>query len=338
MTEWKKIPSKLQSARKKAPYYLEVREGVYRTSYRVRFRGEGIELEEVLDGDFKDWTEALKEADRLIAKARFGEKETPKDLIRTESVISQLLSETDGQDRATIDIKNNIFLKHITPWVNESMAYASTITVASWPAYKKFKRQERATIALENHYKYFAMLARRIWELGIIKNKVRISFDVKKEDFRKKGLVIPDDHFALMVQAATPKNFMKVPRIQPKWRDRIILQRRTGLRPGEARDLEKSRVILRTDFAIIDIPAEDSKTDIPRKFKVRHPDVRTSSRVRWIPRGLWIRDSRVGTGYSIAPSRDCRFRSTRRTTSATPTRRRCSRRLTSTLNFATSST
>ena len=74
-----------------------------------------------------------------------------------------------------------------------------------------------------------------MFQLRIIPHPITLKFDVKREDFTEKGNVIPDDHFALMVKAATPKHFGKVPRVMPKWRDRIILQRRTGMRPGEVR-------------------------------------------------------------------------------------------------------
>lgn len=269
---WKKVP--------RAPYYLEIWAGPYRTSYRVNFRGEGINLRKTLEpptppGHFETWKRALVEADRLIAEARFGNKATPKELVRNEDIIQQLLSESEtNDDLATRQIKRNIFLKHLLPWLNEHFPYAATLTVATWPAYKKFKREERATIALENHYKYFAMLAKRVWELGLIPTKLSVRFNVKKEDFRATGLVIPNDHFALMLAAATPKHFMKLPKAMlPKWRDRMVLQRRTGVRPGEGRELEKSRVTRGVGYAVIDIPAEKSKTHIGRKFKVRDPDV-----------------------------------------------------------------
>lgn len=269
MSELEQVP--------RAPHYLKIRKGVYKTSYWIVYRGDGLDLREALEGDFSSWKDALREADRKIAEARFGNKATPKELIRNEEIIDQLLAETGGQDKATQAIKKNIFLKHLKPWFNENAPYASMLNVATWPAYKTFKRSERATIALENHYKYFSMLARRVWQLGIVQAKIEIKFNVKKEDFRKQGMVISDEHLAMILAAATPKHFGKLERVQPKWRDRIVLQRRTGLRPGEARDLEKSRVTFGTDglgrYAVIDIPPEKAKTHIGRKFKVRHPDV-----------------------------------------------------------------
>lgn len=264
---------------KRAPYYLEIRDGKRKTSYRVNYRGEGLDLRQVLRGEFKSWKGALAEADRLIGVAKYGPAAqagaNPLELVRCEEIGAQLIAESAGQDESTIDGKTRIIEKHLLPWLNEHYPYASSLTVDTWPQYKLFKRGIDPTVALENHVKYFRMIARRVFERGILKQKIRVTFNVKKEEFREKGHVIPAEHLDAMLKACE-----KVIDDAGKctfagnavWRDRVILQRDTGMRPGEVRRLAKSRVrFAERDgrrYAVIHLLEEDTKTHREREFEV----------------------------------------------------------------------
>lgn len=281
MGDWKKIPDK------KCPYYLQIREGKFRTSYRVFYRAHGLNLREVLEGDFSGWKEALGAADKIIYKARFGERAEERAQIRNEEIAKQLIAESAGQDQATIEGKTNIFENHLIPWLNEHYPYANSLTVETWPRYKLFKRQGNASMSLQAHVKYFRMLANRVFELGLVKPKIKIRFNVKKEEFREPGRVIPDDELARIIEVANFRKSLTAdgkpshgqgPRV---WYCRIITQRDTGMRPGEVRELRKGPVTLpngrvlpaNVEFVdgalIVRLFEEDTKTHRYREFLVR---------------------------------------------------------------------
>jgi integrase len=269
---WQKV------ADKRAPFYLEVRHGKYRTSYRVNYRGHGLDLRQVLEGDFENWKSALKEADIAIAKARFGHREGEKQLIRCEEIAEQLIAESHGQDESTVDGKKRIFRKHLVPWLNEHYPYAVDLTVETWPKYKLFKRQEEPTIALENHVKYMRMLCKRAFELGLVKPKITIKFNVEKEEFREEGLKISDEDLAKMLAAASFRKSTNADGSPSHgqglrvWYCRIVIQRDTGMRPGEVRKLRKSPITTargKTLPANVELLFDEKNPTVPTAVKVR---------------------------------------------------------------------
>jgi integrase len=256
MTNWKKIPEELQSVKKRAPYYLEVREGKYRTSYRVFYRGDGLDLRDVLKGEFKTWTDALKEADRVIAKAKYGEKPKPVALVRCETLCDEIVRLKESKAAGTYQQTEIFFRVHIKPYLNVHCPYASELNHAVWLDYKNRLRLKNPNVTLFNHWKFFTMLFRYAFQKGILKHPVKLEYDEQKEDFREKGMIIPDDAIRKMI-AAGNRN----------WRDRVIIGRLTGQRPGLIRTLKKDRVNFKT--GVLSVRKEDSKNR--RAYEVTLP-------------------------------------------------------------------
>lgn len=242
---------------KRAAPHLEVRKGKRKTSYRVNYRQGGVVLRDVLEAT--SLPAAKKEAERKIGAARFGPKIEAVAITRCSDLGEKLLAESATQDQATQAIKENIFGKHLIPWLDAHCPLASDLTVETWPQYKLYKRGINPTIALENHSKYFRMLVNRAHELGILKQRIRVRFSVKKEDFRKPGQVITAEHEAKILAECN--------RV---WRNRSIIQRDTGMRPGEVRKLRKDRVRWNSDGSVtVMLLEEDTKTHRYREFIVR---------------------------------------------------------------------
>lgn len=242
--------------------HLEMRKGNRKTSYRVNFRQGNVKLRQVIRG--ASLAEIRKEAQRMIYEAQFGPKKTPANFLRNEEIARQLVLESGSQKLKTQEIKALILEKHLTPWLNECYPYAQDLTVETWPKYKAYKRAINPTIALENHVKYFRMLRKRAFELGALRILFPVKFDLKKEEFRAEGQVIPKEHEAALLAAANTV-----------WRDRSILQRDTGMRPGEVRLLKKERVRFEVRgtkrIAVVELVADEVKTHRDRSFEV-HSD------------------------------------------------------------------
>lgn len=241
---------------------LEVYEGRRRTSYRINLRVRGKRVRKLLTperGEFKSLQQVKKVAEKIIADLRFGPKTPPPALVRCEEIAEQLLRESLEQDTATQESKRNTFRRHLIPWLNENCPYAGELSVETWKNYKIYKRSIKPTIALENHYKYFQMLANRAFEKRILPAKIRIPFSVKRDDFREEGRVISPEDEAKILAAAN--------RV---WRSRSIIQRDTGMRPGEVRNLRKERVTFNSDgTATVRLLEGDTKTHRRREFVVK---------------------------------------------------------------------
>jgi integrase len=260
MSEWKKIP--------KAPYYLEIWEGKFKTSYRVNWRGEGKQLRTKLlgehKGEFKTWKDALKEADRLIFEARFGRKRAAKGLTRCEDLCDEIVALKKSKSPATYEQAEIFYRLHIKPYLNERCAFASDLNATVWENYKNALRLKDPTVRLFNHWKYMVMLAKYAHQKGLLPAPLQFEFNEEREDARERGHVIPQDEIERLLDAASQV-----------WRDRITLQLRTGMRPGEVRNLAKSRVrflLLENDTAVISLEKQDTKTRQARQFIVSAPD------------------------------------------------------------------
>jgi integrase len=250
-SQWRKISE-----------HLEMRKGKRKTSYRVNFRQGEISLRQVIDERFCDKLKDAKgEASRLIHEAKYGKPRERQVLVRNSELVEQLLKEATTQDPATLAIKENILGKHLLPWLDEHYPMAANLNAETWPKYKLFKRSINPTIALENHSKYFRMLSNRAFELGLVSQKIRVRFSVKKEDFRESGQVISPDEEGKILEACN--------RV---WRNRSLIQRDTGMRPGEVRRLRKDRVNWNADGTVtIRLLEEDTKTHRYREFVLSSP-------------------------------------------------------------------
>jgi integrase len=265
---WKKITG-VEGKRQPKPF-LEIKEGKYKTSYRVRFNQDGIHLYKKLEGDFSrdDWKGAEKEAERLIYEARFGKKPRDTKEIRTLDLCDEIVGLRKPGGIATFRLTDGVFRNHIKPFLSgvcpfvdleelEACPYPSYLEEAACPygadlnlthflSYKAHFRMHRPKGTFSNHFKFFNMLFIHAFEKGLLERRVKLPFDVKKEDFRKRGLIIPDDDFRNMIASAGRT-----------WRDRMILGRFTGQRPSVIRTLRKNQVDFKT--GVVQVEKEDSK-------------------------------------------------------------------------------
>lgn len=229
------------------------------TSYWVRYRKEGLKLQEKIENLLPNatWTEAKKAGQDLVDEARGAKKlgkEAPS-MVRSEAICDELVRLRKAKAGATYEQIESMMRNHLIPWFNKNCPYASGVNSTHWDQYKSDFRLAHPTGALFNHWKFFGMFAKACFEKGLIKSKLRLDFDEKREDFRKPGQVIPSEHLNLITRKASRT-----------WRCRIRVQRLAGMRPGEVRCLQKDRVDLQT--GIVNLRAEDTKTRMPRSFKL----------------------------------------------------------------------
>lgn len=257
---WYKVAELLEepipaNARVKPSPYLEFRAGARKASFRVNFRQGDISLREVISGEFysiEDWKYAQRLMEQLIAKSKAGIKQEPASQLRCEQIAEQLIAESQDQDASTIDGKQRILRKHLIPWLNDNgYSRAADLSIATWPKYKNYKRSVDPTIALENHVKYFRMLRKRAYELGAIRQCFQVKFELKKEEYREEGMVIPKADLESMITAANYRKSVNKDGSPSHgqgnrvWHDRMIIQSDTGMRPGEVRKLRKTAVTIK---------------------------------------------------------------------------------------------
>jgi integrase len=268
VTTWKKIPPSGKS--KAPPHWLEIREGTKKTSYRIRYRRDGVKIQETLKGEFSKWEDARSAGEKLIGRAVYGEKEKPKSSVTSASVCDEIVNSKKHLDPDTYMSTETTMRVHIKPFLNGDCAYeevnglripcphrtyidagsaiyAADINPPKWVAYKAHFRLHKPSGSLFNHYKHWVTLIKNAYEKGLIKQNFKIPFDEAKEDFRKRGQVIPDADLALILKNSPESN----------WRARIIIGRLTGQRPGVIRCLRKDQVDLTT--GVCRVEKADSK-------------------------------------------------------------------------------
>lgn len=176
-------------------------------------------------------------------------------MVRSEDVCLELVRLRKAKAPATFEQIESMMRVHLIPWLNRNCPYAAGVNSTHWDQYKSDLRLANPDVALFNHWKFFGMFAKACFEKGLVKSKLRLEFDEKREDQRERGQVIPDGELELILEYANRT-----------WRDRIRLQRLTGMRPGEVRRLRRDRVDLQT--GVVSLRAEDTKTRVARSFTV----------------------------------------------------------------------
>lgn len=267
-----------------APGWLEVRRGARKTSYRVNYRKDGINLVKTLKikdprthkikeyGD--DWKKARKDGDDLIAKVRVTGVQQDPNLVRCEELLDEMVEIVKSKADATYKQKEIMARVHLKPWLNSNCAYAKDLNSTTWDLYRAFKRRQNPNVTLKPHAEVFGGLCAYALKKGILKQRVELDYDRERDDFKEDGLVIPNEDLLKMLRAYPPEErkggstSMLVHSFE-SWRDRIILQRATGMRPGEVRLLKKDRVIILGDVAVIRLRKEDTKTRQARPVPVR---------------------------------------------------------------------
>lgn len=253
MTRWKRC--KIRGA----PEWLYESIGVTGSSWWVRDRRAGRRFEKRIEGlsEKATWIDARRAGDFLINESRGpgARRKESASLVRTEELCNDLIHLARAKAPATYEQREIFMRLHLIPWLNENCPIAGELDSTVWDRYKNDKRLENAGVALFNHWKFFVMLFKFAFEQGLLKKRYKLEFDEKREDFRERGKVIPDTHLALMLKHANQL-----------WQDRIRIQRLTGMRPGEVRNLRVDRV----DMAarIINLHAEDTKTRHARPVSI----------------------------------------------------------------------
>lgn len=267
MTHWEKIPD--------APPWLERRIGTRKTSFRVNYRAEGINLVKTVRGRFDTWRKAKSIGEDMIAQARLtGVPENP-NMVRCADLLDEMVEIVRAKADATYKQKEIMSRVHLKPWLNSNCAYAKDLNSTTWDLYRAFKRRQNPTVTLKAHFEVFGGLVAYALRKGILKKGFPLDYDRERDDFAEAGMVIPKADLIAMLKAYPEER----PHIGSyplelyyfeAWRDRIILQRATGMRPGEVRLLRKDRVTIVGDRAIIRLRKEDTKTREARPVPVKH--------------------------------------------------------------------
>lgn len=245
------------------PEWLYTRHLKNSVQFWIRVRTVGLQLNENLSKlPGVDGQRSAIDAGRELLADRQKPKidNIPQAVLRMESVCDDVVGLKRGKAKRTHARNESISRVHIKPYMNLYCAYAKDFNAATFDHYKTFKRAEDPNITLFGHWKFFVGLSTHLYKKGIIRERLKFSFNEETEDFRKPGQVIPNDQLQLILKHSTAI-----------WRDRIYIQRYTGMRPGEVSNLQKDRVDLSTGR--ISLRKGDTKTRKARSFLVRSPIV-----------------------------------------------------------------
>jgi integrase len=228
-----------------------VKNGVYKKTgrrgvrYRVRVTINGTLKSKVYDA--KSDADALKQSKFVIAEL-IGHVEPSN--VTWESLRDELLTQYESKRPATYALFESITRVHLLPFFAEhSPRVLDENPEVLWLKYASQKKGK-----LFNHRKYFMKLCRYAYQKGLLLRQPQLEWgSFKHAQAPAKGQVLSSIHSLL----ECADDF---------WRDRIILGWHTGMRPGEIRSLQKSRV----DFkrGTIKLLPEDTKTKQAREFAV----------------------------------------------------------------------
>lgn len=252
MSSWTKIP--YSGKGKKPPYWLEMREGKSSTSYRFRYRANGCNIQKTIKGNFSKWEDAFKVAEKLIAAARFGERVKPKNFITCAELCDEIVELKKSKARGTYLQAEMFYRVHIKPFLELECPFASDLNASVWMKYRHRYRTKNPGKPLFGHCKFFSQLVRMASLKGLI-TIFKVDYNEAKDDNKQLGQIIPDKHIQAFIENANSV-----------WRDRVIVQRLTGQRPGVIRQLKKEYVDL--DTGIVTIPKEASKNRKTYQFKL----------------------------------------------------------------------
>jgi integrase len=258
--------------KRNAPDWLYELIGKKGSSYWVRYRKGNARFERRIEGRIDSWLDAHRIGQKMLDEYRpttapNASEAMPGAMARCEDLCEEIVAQKRALSAATFEQTKIFMRKHLIPWLKANCPNAKDLNPTIWARYKADKRIANPRIALFNHWKFFVMLFKYAHEKGALKEKFKLVFKEKREDFRARGLIISDDHIDLLMKYGNQV-----------WRDRIMLQRVTGMRPGEARGLRIDRVNLVT--GVIKLLAEDTKTRTEREFTILDPDVLAMLRKR----------------------------------------------------------
>lgn len=240
------------------PEWLYTRHLKGSVQFWIRYRKTGIQILENLsklpgvDGQKK----AVDAGTQILAQAlSAGKNQDKESVLRCETIVDEVVHLKRGKAKRTYLRNESIARVHIKPYLNAFCPYVKDFNAATWEHYKVYKRAENPNVTLFGHWKFFVSMGSLLFQKGIKRERIKFAFNELKEDFRKAGQVIPDEYLRLMLKHSTDV-----------WRDRIWLQRLTGMRPGEVSGLRKDRVDF--DALKIVLRKEDTKTRKARTFAI----------------------------------------------------------------------
>jgi integrase len=240
------------------PEWLHTRALKGSQDYWIRYRKGGINLIinlskiEGVDGQ----RAAIDKGQDLLSEA-IGRKTSgrPISTIRLEAVCDDVVSLKRSKSPRTYARNESISRVHVKPYLRVFCPYAKEFNATTWDHYFAHKRAENPTVTLFGHWKFFVSISTYMRKKGLIREAIKFDYKEGRDDFRKSGQVIHDAHLRLMLEHSTGI-----------WRERILIQRFTGMRPGEVSNLRKDRVDLATGK--IALRKEDTKTRRKREFLV----------------------------------------------------------------------
>ena len=235
-----------------------LKQGVYKrvgskkTSYRVQPMVDGKRHTKVFQA--KTDAEAVRKSKRIIADLLEPTKKTeaPQAMWTWDMVAQENLKVLMSKRAKTYISFEGTTRVHLLPFLREHAPYVvDENPELLWLKYKI----EKSHLKLFNHHKAFNRMCRFAFKKGILQELPELEWDRRVEDKREEGQVLSEAEFEALVDAANPD-----------WKDRMIIGWHTGMRPGEIRCLQKSRVDF--DKGIIRLTEDDTKTKTAREFAV----------------------------------------------------------------------
>jgi integrase len=232
---------------KKGTYAFK-REGPRVTSYRVRFRAQGVHLEQPLLGVTCD-QDAIKEARKLIGHALNRANQSLPGLTRIREIGAEVISQKLGstQRDATFWIE-----KRIVPWCDAHCPFVERVTEATWEDFVRDYLRVRPGQKLFNCRKYFRQIMRRAHKKRLINRVPDLPIPDRK---RSPGKVYTDQEMSQLLTHARPTLKLQ-----------ILMGFACGMRRKEI--LSLSWDCIDWEAGTISLKAEMVKTRFPRRFKV----------------------------------------------------------------------
>jgi hypothetical protein len=271
---WEKVPGE------GVPNWLEYRETPEGPFYRIRYRRDGLTLKQVLEAGpdevpIRKIKDAIRVGEAVIFKAKYGDGPKRKDLVTVESLCNEIVELKKSKDKSTYEQAEIFYRLHIKPYLagqcvysekgqpcpyprNLQMGkcvYGSDLSSSQWLHYKTHFRLHKPESPLFNHWKFFVTLFKYARERKLIDPHYKLEYNEKKEDRRARGMVLSKADLIKLLDHSSEN-----------WRDRIILGRYTGMRPGEVRELKKEFVDF--DTWKVTLPSWFTKTRMDREFVI----------------------------------------------------------------------
>jgi hypothetical protein len=244
---------------KKAPHVYK-RVGPFKTSYRVKFRQNGIYLNAPLIGAKNDLDAISKariqitDAEDLAARKQFKDKPSPDKLalVRFDALIDEVIdSKPNPRTRKQVEY----FLKRVVlPILNKYCPFVQSFGPTGPEDFVTWFQKERPGQRLFNPRKYFLQVLKRAKKKGILESHFEISIP-NPDSKRDAGKVYSDHEIARLLENAKGDIVLQ-----------ILMAYTMGMRRSEILKLRWDRI--NWTRQTIALKAEDTKIKRGREFKV----------------------------------------------------------------------